>query len=329
LADVRAFDVAVTEAGVSPVVDGSPVDRPATEAGQVAEAGRTSEAGTTEAGMAVVTDPAPTVTTPGQATLPATCSGCPTTTDTTFTIDAGTATSYLLEGWVSIMTSSGVFYVESAPDAAGNVQRISGSFPIVSDGLYAVTIPLFCGTQLVKLVFTNSAGSTVVVKRITTTGCIATDIRATISWDVNGLDWELHLIKPGGRLNDQTNGTDCTGTTCVRSRPDWGVRGDQSDDPFKDVDNNGNYGPENIYLSRPETGRFTVVVEHRGNGTPSTGQAIINVRGTAYVFKITGFLSQWVWTVATIDWPSGAVTAVDTRFDCSANWSRGCLAAVP
>jgi hypothetical protein len=65
------------------------------------------------------------------------------------------------------------------------------------------------------------------------------------------------------------------------------------------------------------------------SGAASTGQAIISVRGTAYVFKTSGFLSHWVWTVAAIDWPSGTVTPVDRRSDCSATWSSGCLAALP
>ena len=53
------------------------------------------------------------------------------------------------------------------------------------------------------------------------------------------------------------------------------------------------------------------------------------MRGAVYVFNITNFASHWVWTVATIDWPSATVTPVGTLYDCTANWSGGCLAAIP
>jgi hypothetical protein len=107
------------------------------------------------------------------------------------------------------------------------------------------------------------------------------------------------------------------------------VPGDPTDDPAKDVDNTGGYGPENIFLARPEPGRFTVLVEHWGGGEPSAGQAILNVRGVVTVVPITSFVTQHVRTIATIDWPSGAVTVVGSDFDCSGNWSGGCRAKLP
>src|SRR5687768_3351479 len=47
------------------------------------------------------------------------------------------------------------------------------------------------------------------------------EIAVDMHWDDLGLDWELHLVKPGGRINDAL--TDCTWTTCIYSSPDWGV----------------------------------------------------------------------------------------------------------
>jgi hypothetical protein len=318
-ADLPGQDGGGNERGiVVPVVDARAVDGASLDGGG-GETGRT----------ATVIDPAPGFATPGRFTIPTTCTACPSSSDSTFTIDASTATSQLLSDEVTGAVGNGTFYVESAPDASGNRQQISGVIPTDAGGNYAVTIPLFCGIQTLKMLWTNAAGTLVIVKQVTTSGCTQSDIRVTITWDSAGDDWELHLIKPGGRINDQTNGTDCTWTTCVGAQPDWGVLGDRTDDPSKDVDNTGAYGPENIYLSKPETGRYTVMVEHWGPGSPSAGQAIINVRGVAYLFTISNFVSESVWTVATIDWPSGVVTAVDTRYDCSASWSSGCVAALP
>lgn len=272
-------------------------------------------------------DPAAGFNTPGAYTTPLVCPACPVASDTAFEVNAGTVTSLPLQGQVTGATGNGTFFVQSAPDAQGHTQQISGPIP-TTNGSYTVTVPLFCGSQTIKEVWSNASGTTVVVKHVTTSGCVQTDIRVTISWDALGRDWELHLIKPGGRINNPL--TDCTWTTCVGTQPDWGVLGDSTDNPSKDVDNTGAYGPENIYLSKPETGRYTVMVEHWGSGgMPSSGQAILNVRGAVYVFNITNFASHWVWTVATIDWPSATVTAVGTLYDCTANWSGGCLAAIP
>jgi hypothetical protein len=36
-----------------------------------------------------------------------------------------------------------------------------------------------------------------------------------------------------------------------------------------------------------------------------------------------------VWRAATIAWPEGTVTPVNTDFDCSSSWSSGCTAQLP
>ncbi len=142
-------------------------------------------------------------------------------------------------------------------------------FPMRQPCVFSFTAPLFCGTQIVKCVWSNAAGRAVLVTRVITTNCVEPDIRVTISWDDKGRDWEAHLVKPNGRIND--NLTDCTWTPCLGTGPDWGVAGDLSDNAHKDVDNTGPYGPENIFLSKPESGRFTVLIEHWGVGQPSAG----------------------------------------------------------
>jgi len=125
--------------------------------------------------------------------------------------------------------------------------------------------------------------------------------------------------------------TDCTWTTCIGTSPDWGVMADTSDDPHKDVDNTGNYGPENIFYPKPEDGTYTVMVEHWGAGTPdSDGQVTINVLGQPpVVVDITDFAAHHVFTAATIEWPSKTVTVVGTDYDCNATWSGGCTAEIP
>jgi hypothetical protein len=159
-------------------------------------------------------------------------------------------------------------------------------------------------------------------------GCVGADMRITLTWDDLGRDFELHLIKEGGQINDST--TDCTWNTCL-SGIDWGVEGDASDNPQKDVDNTGTYGPENIFYPNPEDGTYTVMVEHWGSGDlQADGQVTINVVGQAPVtIDIIDLPPQHVFTAATIEWPSGTVTPVAEQLDCSGNWAGGCREEIP
>ncbi len=154
------------------------------------------------------------------------------------------------------------------------------------------------------------------------------DIEIVMTWDDLGDDWELHLVKPGGRINDSL--TDCTWTTCIWTSPDWGVAGDAADDPHKDFDDVDQFGPERIWLAGPETGTYTVLVEHWGTGSPdSDGTITLEVDGQVMTLPKENLPPQHVWTVATIDWPSAVVTPSDAVFDCTASWSGGCTAELP
>ena len=266
-------------------------------------------------------DPAPNFNTPGSYTDG---NSSPVTDITDYEINAGSATFYTFTGMITGADGNGRFYV-----AGPNDEKIDGTIPTTGDrGTFSVTIPLFCGVQIVKLVWENDTGSRIVVIKVTRTGCEGVDIQITLTWDALGRDWELHLIKPGGQIND--NATDCTWTSCIGSSPDWGVVGDTTDNPHKDVDNTGAYGPENIYLSNPENGAYTVMVEHWNSGSSeSKGQAILNVAGSLTIVPIINLAYMHVRTVATIAWPSGVVTPMNTDYDCSGNWSGGCKADIP
>ncbi len=161
------------------------------------------------------------------------------------------------------------------------------------------------------------------------TACLTGDIQVSLTWDMQGRDLELHLIRPGGRINDTTNRSDCTWNTCVSSQPDWGVPGVATDNPRKDVDNTGALGPENIALNGPEAGSYAVLVEHWGGGMPSTAQVVLQVRGVARTFNVSGLPSHWVWDVARIDGTSGAITGVGSTRDCTGSWSSGCTLMLP
>jgi hypothetical protein len=265
-------------------------------------------------------DPAPEANTVGETG----CDGCPDIDISSFEQNLGEITSNTFSDVVSNVTGDGEFYLVT-PEG----RSILGEIPTdISTGLYSVEIPLFCGDQFLKRIWTNASGKYILVTKLTTTNCDIPDIRSVLTWDAQGSDWELHLIKENGRIND--NETDCTWTSCINSSPDWGMVGDASDNPKKDVDNTGSFGPENIFLSSPENGTYTIAVEHWGRGSAdSDGQVVLFVKDTAQLFKISNLAPGHVWIVATIKWPEGIITEINTDHDCNSNWSSGCQDAIP
>jgi hypothetical protein len=287
-----------------------------------------------EAGPPAPSDPYPTTDVPGLYCAP----GAPqidgaALADAGYLLPSVSTPTVMLSGGVTGAAGDGVYYVVGT---AGNVNRQLIPTDTVA-GTYAFNALLFCGTQTVKQVWSNAQGTCALVEQITRTGddggpCAQPDLQVSLAWDALGEDWELHLIRQGGTINSAAN--DCTWTTCISSHPDWGVQGDPSDDPSKDVDNTGTYGPENIFLNRPEAITYTVMVEHWGSGQPgASGTVTINLAGHApMVIGKSGLASHHVWKAATIAYAVGAlpvVTAFQDDIDCTASWSGGCTLAIP
>lgn len=266
-----------------------------------------------------IVDPAPDATEPGETKA---CDDAPDTDLTLFEYTDIEETTHTFSGNVADAVGPGTYYV-----VARN-QAIRGPIPTEDNGTFDVTLPLFCGEQTVKLVWNNDSCAVATVTRVVRVDCATEDIRLTLSWDDRGQDFELHLVKQGGRIND--NATDCTWTSCIGTGPDWGEAGVSTDDPVKDVDNTGFFGPENIYYSDPEPGTYTLMVEHWGSGADDAdGQLIVNAAGRTTTLNVESLPSHWVWTAGTLEWPSGKVTRVDERFDCNGEWSGGCTAELP
>ena len=276
-----------------------------------------------------LTDPLPTADQPG----PVTCDGCPVVEGITdFAPDVETATTLTLAGTVVGASSHGAFFVDD-----GRGHSVRGPVSTADDGRFEVTVPLFCGDQTVKLAWQNAAGTSGIVVHPTSSACTTAALRVTLTWDDLGADFELHLIREGGRINDRTDdgsiSNDCTWTTCIGSSPDWGAIGSSTDDPVKDIDDTGFFGPENITLDQPESMTYTVMVEHWGSGSPDAdGEVIINVEdGQVLAVPITDLAPRWVMIIATIEFPSGTITPIGEKLDCNAEWglNGGCGAALP
>ncbi len=329
--------------GDANALDGGPRDAAATDAAidanqSSADSGEGSDASTLgdgEAGCAttVASPPYSDRVTNAEFTDPAVCAGCPDPFSELNELDRPnlpeSSTSIGVSGTARGATQCEWFVSNSSCGHTG------GS--ILTDpegtGRFSTTIPVFCGTNVVRIVCRNDRGSRVIVRRLEGTRCAGRDLRVTLSWDMPGKDLELHLLRAPRALNSMTD--DCTWFTCMSPTGlEWGVVGDATDNPRKDIDNTSSFGPENIFLDRAPAGTYFVMVEHWSrSGDPSTADldVIIRERSVARL-RQTMFPRQWVWNVGTITFPEGRFTPTNTTQDCNASWmssSRGCDLPLP
>ncbi len=263
-----------------------------------------------------------------EVTVPASCPGCPGAITGLQGLDgAPTATTAAIRG-ASAGASGCEIYVEG--QTCGNVKTTAGTDPDGS-GAFASTVPLFCGENIVRVACHNNAGTRVLVRRFRgTDGAKPTgrDLRLTLSWGADPQDLELHLIQQGGRIND--NATDCTWTSCLGAGPNWGDPNSPGDDPRKDIDDLGDYGPENIWLDQAPPGDYDVMVEYWGSGPPSDAEIAVSIHEqTVSVIRAHSFALHQVWHVGQVEFPSGRFVPLNRVTACDGNWDRGCRMALP
>lgn len=265
-------------------------------------------------------------------TDPPSCSGCPGAFAMLDELDAPlspTATTVAISGQ-SAGAQRCAWYVEG-----GDCGITWGAASTDPDGagIFQATIPVFCGTNVVRVVCSNAAGSRVVVRRLEGTRCAGRDLRVTLTWDDHGTDMELHLVRPGGRINSTTD--DCTWFTCMgASGLEWGDPMRADDNPRKDIDNTSYLGPENIFLDRAPAGTYHIVVEYWGGGTPSANAVDVTVRERTVARLRQPMLAvHAVWVVGSVTFPSGVFTPIERVVDCATDWrmsgSMGCPLALP
>jgi len=147
---------------------------------------------------------------------------------------------------------------------------------------------------------------------------MTTDISLVMTWTSPDTDLDLHLISPGRTLFN-TPGDNCYCNT----NPDWGVAGQQLDNPFLDRDDLVGPGPENINLSQAATGDYTVVVHYfsdHAHGIPAPVTLQVNLRGTLAATLSRTLNNNERWTAGTIHW--NATTRTGT-------WQASALAPFP
>lgn len=268
--------------------------------------------------------------TDAEFTDPPTCARCPGSflgldalnrplppSATTLQLDGSSAGATACE-WYVLGGSCGVTHGSLATDPDGT-------------GLFTATVPVFCGVNTVRIVCHNAAGSRVYVRNVRGTECMGTgrDLRVTLTWDNNGTDMELHLVRQGGHLNQDPD--DCTWFTCISRMPMWGPL--PGNIPHKDVDNTSYLGPENIYLDAAPAGTYSILVEYWGSGAPSTNNVDVTIRERTVAHLTRPALAvHSVWFVGRVSFPSGVFTPADTVTDCASSWrasTMGCDLPLP
>jgi hypothetical protein len=207
-------------------------------------------------------------------------------------------------------TTDGYWFI-----VVGNNLRAWGQLGLTA-GAFNGDIPLFCGAQAVMYSFSNGNGRSYWRANVTLTACTVAGFRAQLTWDTGpaNSDIDLHLIRPTGSVNDAAS--DCYYSNCTPSDPalDWGAAG-AAGNPSLDVDNTDGFGPENITLSGPETGDYTIVVRNF--------DGVANTRATVKVYYNDVEQQRWTsvvltpgtndyWQVAKINIVTGTITPVDT-----------------
>lgn len=204
-------------------------------------------------------------------------------------------------------------------DAAGGAGWSVVSAPVNSTAVVApgnaaqpqVTLDL-PGTYVVQLVVTDATGlQTLHPAQLTLVAKPAVALQVELVWDNPDTDMDLHFLPHGAQLDGPL---DCWANN---KEPDLGVIGDPSDDPVLSRDALDHFGPEEMVYVSPVNGSYDVDVNFysaHGSATPATTATI---RVWVYGQVVAEYSRQLAnagqtWSAVTLDWPSGAVTKVDT-----------------
>lgn len=123
------------------------------------------------------------------------------------------------------------------------------------------------------------------------------DIVVRLSWNTQGTDLDLHLLRPGAVLFDQPG--DCC---WCNPNPRWSDPVDER--PLLDRNDRSDLGPEVIRLFRAKSGSYGVVVHYRGpdpTGPPAVAEVEITIFGRPGLLRTRTLGPGQRWSVGRIE----------------------------
>jgi len=205
--------------------------------------------------------------------------------------------------------------VNSETGATITLNGEASSLPLTLQGnstydySFSTQVELIPGSNSITVTATNISGQTGNDTVTVNANIQLFGIKAELTWDSNNTDLDSHLIAPCYPENDPFG--DCY---FANPNPDWDRSGGNSTgDPSLDADVQDGYGPEYIVLAAPPfNGIYQYKVYYYSDhdtGLLSTATVKIWINDEL-VFEGNKTLSnhEW-WDCASIDWPSGNVTA--------------------
>ena len=155
------------------------------------------------------------------------------------------------------------------------------------------------GTWIVALYVTNIFGAQSAPAICQFEAIPEDNIHVELQWDTPSADMDLHLVQGGWSLFDVPE--DCF---YCNTNPDWGVEGNDDDDPRLDLDDQAGYGPENINIFAPVDGSYDVRVHYWQENGDGPVQATVHVWVDGVeVFSDSQIMTRnQVWEVGTISW---------------------------
>lgn len=172
------------------------------------------------------------------------------------------------------------------------------------------------GFWAVRLTVVDSRGAASVNEALIAFNAIPTDaIHVQLVWDHPDSDVDLHLVHDlGGDVYEEFSDNDCYYMNCKVESGGLSWFADEAANPTLDVDDLYGYGPENINIEAPATGRYKAAVHYYSDHGEGDTVAIIRLflfgnLHSEYHAELTN--RDW-WEVAIIDWPSREVTVINT-----------------
>lgn len=198
-------------------------------------------------------------------------------------------------------------------------QRPTGSnssiTPLSPDGSQVAFFVDFAGDYTVKLTVTDDEGMTGSTN-YAFSSVPWQAIHVELAWDTDLSDVDLHLVNDTDGGTFYSNPGDCY---YADKNPNWGSYSSPTDDPSLDIDDVDGFGPENINISTPQDAHVYHVLVHfyDTHGAPATKVTIkIFLSGVEQYEAVQTLGGTGVaWDVATIAWPSGTITPVNTLFN--------------